>query len=140
MVKKDRWAARYKVRSSSAETSYTVAVDFNGKWGCSCPKWRFQKGSRRDCQHIYWLREALEAIRSRPYKGILYPGGLKSEAAFEWSADLVEIAERLTDVPIGLWTGIVSEWHGGFVFEVPVGVIAFVPLDIYGEGRVPVFA
>lgn len=48
--KKDRWQFRWFVGQ------YVVAMDRNGDFGCSCPKWKFK---REECDHIAVIRENL---------------------------------------------------------------------------------
>jgi len=49
-TKKDRWVKRWQVPSESdPDKTYTVAVDANGNYGCSCPVWKFR---RLQCKHI----------------------------------------------------------------------------------------
>lgn len=49
-TKKDRWVKRWQVPSESdPDKTYTVAVDANGNYGCSCPVWKFR---RIECHHI----------------------------------------------------------------------------------------
>jgi len=48
-TKKDRWVKRWQVPSSDGSKTYTVAVDANGNYGCSCPAWKFR---RIECHHI----------------------------------------------------------------------------------------
>lgn len=43
----DRWVKRWKVQGTDNE--WTVAVDKNGNYGCSCPVWKFR---RQECHHI----------------------------------------------------------------------------------------
>jgi hypothetical protein len=46
----DRWVKRWKVESHSTTGKfYTVALDRNGEYGCSCPVWKFR---RKQCKHI----------------------------------------------------------------------------------------
>jgi len=47
-MKKDRWIKRWQVQGS-AEKPYTVAIDKDGNYGCSCPHWKFR---RAECHHI----------------------------------------------------------------------------------------
>ena len=42
------WVKRWKIRGSNSDF-YTVAVDKDGNWGCSCPVWKFR---RQECKHI----------------------------------------------------------------------------------------
>lgn len=54
----DRWIKRWKVPNSNGG-EYTVAVDKDGIWGCSCPVWKFQKLSfadRKQCHHIFQVK------------------------------------------------------------------------------------
>ena len=60
----DKWVQRWKVESSSSSRMYTVAVDAEGNYGCTCPAWKFQKGAqkeRKDCKHISRLKAQLQA-------------------------------------------------------------------------------
>jgi hypothetical protein len=36
--------------------TYVVARDATGHFACSCPAWKFQRGSRDDCKHIASIR------------------------------------------------------------------------------------
>lgn len=44
-----KWIKKWKVNSSSSDRIYTVAIDKNGNYGCSCPAWKFR---RQECKHI----------------------------------------------------------------------------------------
>jgi hypothetical protein len=56
-----RWIEKWFVIGTSGK-KYTVARDAAGKFGCTCPAWKFQKGSnRRDCSHI--LLKKFELIK-----------------------------------------------------------------------------
>ena len=48
-VKNDRWVKRWYVPKSSGDGTWTVAIDKNGNYGCSCPVWKFK---RQECHHI----------------------------------------------------------------------------------------
>lgn len=54
------WARRITVRGSQGDR-YIVAVSEEGRWGCSCPAWRFKRadagGRRPDCKHILAVQE-----------------------------------------------------------------------------------
>lgn len=58
MAAKNPWVERWPVEGT--EDTWTVSRREDGSWGCSCPKWIFQKvpeGSRReDCHHIRQIR------------------------------------------------------------------------------------
>jgi hypothetical protein len=52
----DRWAAVVRKKASGAE--YRVALDWRGRWRCSCPAWKYFRspdGRRREpderCKH-----------------------------------------------------------------------------------------
>ncbi len=46
----DRWKSRWEVPSTTTEgVVYTVALGFDGTWGCSCPQWIYH---RKQCKHI----------------------------------------------------------------------------------------
>lgn len=54
---RDRWVRRFPVASSSdPDTSYTVATDAAGRWGCSCPAW-VHDPLRKPCKHIVAFRQ-----------------------------------------------------------------------------------
>ena len=45
----ERWIKHWMVPRSSGEGDWTVAIDKNGVYGCSCPVWKFR---RLECHHI----------------------------------------------------------------------------------------
>jgi hypothetical protein len=47
-MKNDRWVKRWKVPGSNGNT-WTVAIDKEGNYGCSCPRWKFK---REQCHHV----------------------------------------------------------------------------------------
>jgi hypothetical protein len=58
-----RWKDLYNVPSHSrASVSYIVAIDDSGRWGCSCPQWKFHT-PRRDCKHISEVKAELRFDR-----------------------------------------------------------------------------
>lgn len=50
------WKDRWEVPSNSdPDKKYTVAVTYDGIYGCTCPAWKFQKldfAFRKPCAHI----------------------------------------------------------------------------------------
>ena len=46
-----------KVLSSNRRKEYTIKVDENGLFSCSCPSWIFNQRGNRTCKHIDSLRE-----------------------------------------------------------------------------------
>jgi len=52
---KMKWIKKWKVQSSSGNGEYTVAIDVNGNYGCSCPVWRFR---RQECHHIVKVKQS----------------------------------------------------------------------------------
>jgi hypothetical protein len=48
------WVQKFEAQSfTDNERRYTVSVDDNGKWGCSCKGWIFKyRKQGLDCQHI----------------------------------------------------------------------------------------
>lgn len=53
----DKWIKRWKVPShSSPDKTYTVAVDREGVYGCSCPAWT-RNSERPDCKHIKEVKQ-----------------------------------------------------------------------------------
>jgi hypothetical protein len=73
-----RWVERWPVSSfSSPDKEYTVAVDENGNYGCSCWRW---KRTRRDCKHIDYVKQRLEnekRDRETRRKEMLVQAGIK---------------------------------------------------------------
>ena len=61
------WVKRWKVRSSTdGRKKYTVALDTQGDYGCSCPAWT-RHTPRVNCKHIQQvLREQAEADEVNP--------------------------------------------------------------------------
>jgi hypothetical protein len=53
-MRRDKWLKRWQVPSSSDNGVWTVAVDADGNYGCSCPVWRFR---RQECHHIKMVKE-----------------------------------------------------------------------------------
>ena len=65
---KSRWIEKWYVDSDSGPgKKYTVARDAAGEFGCSCPRWKFQRGGRVDCKHINDVKAALR----QPHRGIV---------------------------------------------------------------------
>ena len=54
MSKKDKWIRRWKIRNSKDTGDWTVAIDEDGNYGCSCPVWKFK---RKECKHIRFVKE-----------------------------------------------------------------------------------
>jgi len=52
-LKNDKWIKRFKVKSSSGNSYYIVAIDKEGNYGCSCPVWKFR---RQECHHIKQIK------------------------------------------------------------------------------------
>lgn len=48
----DKWLKRWKVNGSNGNV-WTVAIDVNGQYGCSCPVWKFK---REECHHIAMVK------------------------------------------------------------------------------------
>jgi predicted nucleic acid-binding Zn finger protein len=74
------WVDRWFVGSHSSDREYTVARADDGKWGCSCPAWKFQRHKSSDglCKHI---REVQETVleKSRQVSHIRYDDFFKAE-------------------------------------------------------------
>lgn len=51
-MKNDRWVKRWKVPGSNGD-EWTVAIDKDGNYGCSCPRWKFK---REECHHILQVK------------------------------------------------------------------------------------
>ena len=52
-MKADKWVKRWKVNGSNGN-DWTVAIDKDGNYGCSCPVWKFK---REECHHILQVKE-----------------------------------------------------------------------------------
>jgi hypothetical protein len=53
------WVNRWTVKSKTDPLKkYTVGQKANGEWGCSCPRWIFNREKPRpDCKHIIGIKE-----------------------------------------------------------------------------------
>ncbi len=51
-MRKDKWVKRWKVEGSNGNI-WTVAIDKDGNYGCSCPIWKFK---REECHHILQIK------------------------------------------------------------------------------------
>lgn len=58
-----RWVLRWQVRKNASDTTYIVAMQGDGQWGCSCPAWKFGRNvpnsnahQRVDCKHINLIK------------------------------------------------------------------------------------
>jgi len=60
----DKWVRRWSIKSYShpEQEPYTIAVDKDGNWGCTCWPW---KRTRQECDHIREA-QALQAIENEP--------------------------------------------------------------------------
>jgi len=54
-MKKDKWIKRWQIQGSNDKT-WTVAIDKDGNYGCSCPRWKFH---REECHHIKAVKMGL---------------------------------------------------------------------------------
>lgn len=62
----DKWVRRWDVPSASdADTTYVVAIDAEGNYGCSCPRWKFR---RLECHHIAEVKAGIHAPRGKIQK------------------------------------------------------------------------
>jgi len=48
---KDKWIKRWQVPGSNGNV-WTVAIDKDGNYGCSCPAWKFRRLECRHIQHV----------------------------------------------------------------------------------------
>lgn len=54
----DRWKKRWVLNSrTEPDKKYIVSQDAQQRFGCSCPRWKFQRGERRDCHHIKAVKQ-----------------------------------------------------------------------------------
>ena len=51
-TKSDKWVKRWEVAGSNGK-SWTVAIDVEGNYACSCPVWKFR---REECHHITLIK------------------------------------------------------------------------------------
>lgn len=63
-TKNDKWQTRWSVASfSDPDKKYTVAKDFQGNFGCSCPAWIFKhKKQGHHCKHISAIIHATDKV------------------------------------------------------------------------------
>lgn len=59
----DRWVKRWEVPKSSGDGFWIVAIDRNGNYGCSCPRWKFH---REECHHIQLVKNGGGEIKEKP--------------------------------------------------------------------------
>lgn len=60
---KAQWAQQWTVRSKSDSTQrYTVSLDFDDIYHCSCPKWKFQKGDIADKRHCHHIEDVIDGL------------------------------------------------------------------------------
>ena len=52
-----RWIQSFEVPSTSGRGTYTVSLDKQGHFGCSCPQWKFR---RVECKHIARIKEDVQ--------------------------------------------------------------------------------
>lgn len=52
-MKNDKWVKRWKINGSNGNI-WTVAIDKDGNYGCSCPIWKFK---REECHHILQVKQ-----------------------------------------------------------------------------------
>jgi len=66
-----KWIKKWKVEGSRGDI-YTVAVDTEGNYGCSCPQWKFR---RQECKHIKYIKQTKPEpeILIKPKKPTLVP-------------------------------------------------------------------
>ena len=50
-----KWIKKWTVQGSKCP--WTVAVTEDGQYGCSCPRWKFQRAPRTDCHHIQLVKD-----------------------------------------------------------------------------------
>lgn len=51
-----KWVKRWGIASFTGHLNarkYVVSLSVDGKWGCSCPQWKFK---RVECKHIQWIK------------------------------------------------------------------------------------
>jgi len=65
VTKTDRWIKRWQVPSFSEDKEYTVALDKDGNYGCSCPAWKFR---RQECHHIKLVKMGGGKPTTRPQR------------------------------------------------------------------------
>jgi hypothetical protein len=49
----DNWVKRWEVQGSRKDSSWTVAINEKGEYGCSCPVWKYK---RIECKHIIRIK------------------------------------------------------------------------------------
>jgi len=67
----DSWVERWYVPKSNGDGYWVVARKQNGRWGCSCPIWKFSKDKdyagnlvRKECHHIRLVRGRTDLVDS----------------------------------------------------------------------------
>lgn len=54
-----KWINRWNIPSSTSDGTWTVAMDRDGNYGCSCPVWKFR---REECHHIRQVKGMTDEI------------------------------------------------------------------------------
>lgn len=62
----DRWIKRWEVPKSSGDGVWIVAIDKQGNYGCSCPRWKFH---REECHHIHQVKVGGGELKKLPQIG-----------------------------------------------------------------------
>jgi hypothetical protein len=55
----NNWMRHWQVQGTSKKT-YKVSQRENGDSGCECPAWKFQRGTRKPCQHVLQIQLQLQ--------------------------------------------------------------------------------
>lgn len=65
-----RWVGQRWYIEGTRGDVYTVAIDENGEYGCSCPAWKFR---RQECRHIKEVKIQLLQAENDQLKNCVNP-------------------------------------------------------------------
>lgn len=100
-----KWVRKYKVQGDGSV--YTISIDENGNFGCSCPGWRFKKEPRPPCKHIQHFEQLLcDLEKFVPEHAELY---YQHKLAFAWKDNVIRNAERLVGIAKDDWVLVDSQ-------------------------------
>jgi len=78
MSNNGRWIQSWSVSSDTSDKMYTVSIDRDGIYGCSCPSWKFgrKKLKNEECKHItkHVIEEEGGYIEDDLPESVLYEG------------------------------------------------------------------
>ena len=72
-----RWVERWEAKSETRDTTYIVAMDQNGHFGCSCPAWKFQR-TKMLAKNPDWICKHIRSVMIWRYGSDTKPSGFST--------------------------------------------------------------